>query len=52
MYCDNRCFVLRIIPGTTGEILMATCGAGKDHDQIMTGYTHETAINPRERTET
>lgn len=46
MYCDHRCFVERRVPGRAGTILMATCPAGADHDQIATGYTHRTAVNP------
>jgi len=45
-YCDHRCFVLRCLPDTGRQLLMATCPAGEDHDQIMTGYTYETATNP------
>ena len=44
-YCDKRCFVERVVPGR-GLLLMATCAAGRDHDQIMTGFNHVTAINP------
>jgi len=47
MYCDQRCFVLRRLADTGRRLLMATCAAGMDHDQIMTGFTHKTAINPR-----
>jgi len=42
-YCEHRCFVLRCLPDTGRQLLMATCPAGEDHDQIMTGYTYETA---------
>lgn len=48
-YCDNRCFVLRVIPdgpekGWQGH--MATCPRGMAHDYGKTGHTHLTAINP------
>lgn len=48
-FCDNRCFVLRVIPdgpekGWQGH--MATCARGMAHDFGKTGHTHETAINP------
>lgn len=46
MYCDHRCFVLREVPGASRQVLMATCRAGRDHDQIRTGYTAHTTINP------
>ena len=46
-YCGHRCFVLRKLPDTGQTLHMATCPAGKDHDQIATGYTADTAINPQ-----
>lgn len=49
MYCDRRCFVERQVPGRAGTILMATCAAGQDHDQIMTGYNHTSADNPHQQ---
>jgi len=45
-YCDHRCFALRCLPDTGRQLLMATCPAGEDHDQVMIGYTHKTATNP------
>ena len=48
-YCDQRCFVLRVIPdgpqkGWTGHL--ATCQRGMAHDLKVVGHTHITAINP------
>lgn len=51
-YCDRRCFVYRILPPDAqgrhagAGLHMATCGRGMQHDLDVTGYTHETAINP------
>jgi hypothetical protein len=45
-YCDHRCFVPRIVPGK-GEILLATCWAGMEHDRNTTGgYDHTNTTNP------
>lgn len=38
MYCDHRCFVAD--PHRSGHLL-ATCPAGRDHDQLMLGYHYE-----------
>ena len=46
MYCGHRCFVVRTLPDTGRTLAMATCPARMDHDQIASGYTFETAINP------
>jgi hypothetical protein len=49
-FCDNRCFVERVIPsgpqmGWTGHL--ATCKAGKEYDRTQTGgFDSSTAINP------
>ena len=45
-FCDFRCFVVRVLPGTREQILMATCLAGMDHDREVTGHDHRTALNP------
>lgn len=49
MYCDRRCFVLRVVPdgpnaGWTGH--MATCREGMAHDLAVLGWTSTTATNP------
>lgn len=56
-YCDQRCFVERVIPGphetgtllavTGGHLHMATCRLGMEHDRKVTGYDYTTATNPR-----
>lgn len=48
VYCDNRCFVPRKVPGSPVS-LMATCPAGMANDLRATGYTYLTAINPAEK---
>ena len=45
-FCDFRCFVVRVLPGTREQILMATCLAGMAHDREVTGHDHRTALNP------
>lgn len=45
-FCDFRCFVVRRLPFTTGDFLMATCQRGMAHDRAQTGHDHTTAINP------
>lgn len=47
-YCDRRCFVERLLPFTTGTLLMATCPQGMAHDRAVTGHDHETAVNPHD----
>ena len=46
-YCDQRCFVDRVIPdgprkGWAGH--MATCRLGMEHDLKVLGHTYETAV--------
>jgi hypothetical protein len=50
-FCDNRCFVERILPGqeSRGVILLATCGRGMNHDREACGFDHTTAINPYDK---
>jgi hypothetical protein len=43
-----RCFVPRVLPFTTGTLLMATCSAGMAHDRAKTGHDHTTAVRPSE----
>ena len=50
-FCDQRCFVERIIPADglvyAGQtILMATCPDGMSHDKKVCGHDQTTAINP------
>lgn len=44
-YCNNRCFVIRVVPGQ-GEMLLATCRRGMEHDSESCGYDQTTAQNP------
>lgn len=50
MFCDQRCFVSRIVPGglymgTSWH--MATCPEGKKHDAMSTdGYNADNSLNP------
>lgn len=44
-YCDHRCFVYRLVPGTHITHL-ATCSEGMAHDRAVLGVDHTTAINP------
>ena len=48
-YCDQRCFVFRIIPDGPHKDWaghLATCAPGMEHDRKVTGHDHTTAINP------
>jgi hypothetical protein len=48
-FCSTRCFVSRVIPGGPlrgRSFHLATCQPGMAHDLKMTGYTHESAVNP------
>lgn len=48
MFCDNRCFVERVLPDG-GRLLLATCARGMKHDRDKTGHDHTTATNPYAR---
>lgn len=45
-YCNNRCFVYRVLPDRSWSGHMATCAEGMAFDRAQTGYDHTTAINP------
>ena len=46
-FCDHRCFVPRVIPGSLKQVLMATCPKGMEFDRSASGgYDHTTAFNP------
>lgn len=47
-YCDRRCFVDRVVPGSVVTHL-ATCPKGMAHDRAALGVDHTTAINPLAR---
>lgn len=51
-FCDNRCFVYRVLPDGSWAGHMATCPAGMAHDRKETGCDHHTAINPSLATDT
>lgn len=44
-FCDNRCFVFRIVPGSNVTHL-ATCTEGMAFDREKLGVDHTTAGNP------
>jgi hypothetical protein len=45
-YCDNRCFVYRVLPDGRG-MLLATCGRGMAHDrEQLGGLDHTNTTNP------
>ena len=44
-FCDHRCFVYRIVPGSNVTHL-ATCAAGMAFDREQLGVDHTTAVNP------
>lgn len=44
-FCDNRCFVYRIVPGSSVTHL-ATCVEGKAYDREQLGVDADTAVNP------
>ncbi len=46
-FCGAQCFVLRLIPGVSTGILLATCPEGMANDLEKTGYDHTTATNPQ-----
>lgn len=46
IYCDNRCFVYRIVPDGSWAGHMATCARGMENDRAKLGFDHTTAINP------
>lgn len=48
-FCDNRCFVYRIVPGSHVTHL-ATCAEGKAFDREQLGVDADTAINPAAQT--
>lgn len=39
-YCDHRCFVERVLPGSTETINLATCLRGRTNDRYKTGGWH------------
>lgn len=45
-FCDNRCFVYRVLPDGSWAGHMATCRDGMALDREKTGHDHTTAINP------
>ena len=45
-YCDQRCFVYRVLSDGSWSGHMATCPRGMEHDRTCLGYDHTTAINP------
>lgn len=57
-YCGQRCFVVRRLPEGHGcddvcaavghTLALATCAPGMGHDRAVSGYDHQTAINPTE----
>lgn len=46
MFCDNRCFVYRVLPDNSWAGHMATCADGMAFDRKACGHDHTTAINP------
>lgn len=44
-FCDQRCFVYRIVPGSTVTHL-ATCARGMAFDREQLGVDHATTVNP------
>lgn len=49
-FCDQRCFVDRVLPDWSWSGHMATCAAGMAHDRETIGYDHTTALNLRATT--
>jgi hypothetical protein len=45
-FCNQRCFVYRVLPDRSWAGHLATCLEGMAHDRSVTGYDHTTAVNP------